>query len=224
MPLTGNLSEISLANLIQVNCQDMRAARLELRHQHYQGELYFSDGQVVHAVQGTMNGIDAVAEMLKWRDGTFVVENEIRSPEQTVTLPWKELLVEAMKQSARVSPVANQSGNPPVSDLFKALDSIEGVLGHVVAASDGTVLAAHVPDGDGESEAAVTVFVGGAADQIGSTLGLGSLERGLVQGGSIRFLVFKRNDRYIGLTLSEHASPALVATAAGQVLAKLGPS
>lgn len=224
MSLTGNLSEISLANLIQVNCQDMRAARLELFHQNYRGELFFSDGQVVHAVQGSLRGIDAVAEMLKWRDGTFAVENETSSPDQSITLPWKELLIEAMKQSAHVSPMASPELPLPPSEPLLALNSIEGVLGHVIAASDGTVLSARIPDTDGESEAAVTVFVGGAAEQIGGTLALGPLERGLVQGGSSRILVFKQNDRYIGLALREQASPALVATAAGQILSRANSS
>lgn len=224
MSLTGNLSEISLANLIQVNCQDMRAARLELFHQNYRGELFFSDGQVVHAVQGSLRGIDAVAEMLKWRDGTFSVENETSSPDQSITLSWKELLIEAMKQSAHVSPMASSELPLPPSEPLLALNSIEGVLGHVIAASDGTVLSARIPDTDGESEAAVTVFVGGAAEQIGGTLSLGPLERGLVQGGSSRILVFKQNDRYIGLALREQASPALVATAASQILSRANSS
>lgn len=88
MPLQGDLQEMSLANLIQVNCQEMRSARLVLTRVDQSGEIYFSDGQVVHATLGELYGTVAVYAMLQWDTGTFL---DFEFPPQVLFKPITEI-------------------------------------------------------------------------------------------------------------------------------------
>lgn len=217
MPLQGNLQEMSLANLIQVNCQEMRSARLTLNHAGQEGEVYFSDGQVVHATLGDLAGESAVYEMLTWLDGTFVLDRDQPAPVKTINAKWTVLLLEGMKQSAE-RPVAPRKPEEKMkSDTLAQLKTIEGVAGVVISASDGVVLGVDIPGSDGEGEAAMAVFVGTAAGQLGEILQLNTFLHGIVFSKNKRLLILQQPERFVGLVLAENSSPAIVANAARQV-------
>lgn len=218
MPLQGNLKEMSLANLIQVNCQEMRSAHLTLTAHDQQGEVYLSDGQVVHAALGALVGEEAVYEMLLWEDGAFVLDLEKAPPEKSITIGWQQLLLKSMMQLPEhpVTPKQTEASMNP--DALTQLKAIDGVSGAVISSCDGVVLSASVPESDGENEAAVAVFVGSAANQLGQALQLDTFQHGLVVSKNKRILVLEQPDRYVGLLLGENTSPAIVANAAAQVL------
>ncbi len=218
MPLQGNLDEMSLANLIQVNCQEMRSARLLLTHKGQKGEVYFSDGQVVHANVGELAGADAIFELLRWDTGLFTLETDVRAPDKSVDTPWSELLLEGMKRLADWQTVEQKSEGGAAPGVLEKLRTLNGVAGAVIAACDGVVLAADVPGSDGERESAIAVFVGLAAHQISDTLTLGPLSQCVVTLKNKRVLVLEQTDRYIGLWLEENASAAIVGSAAAEVL------
>lgn len=224
MALQGSLREMSLANLIQVNCQEMRSARLTLSSKGQVGELYLSDGQVVHAALGPHIGEEAIYEMILWDEGTFVLDLDLAPPERSITIGWQDLLLKGMMQVPARQPAEKQPEGNMNPDVLTQLRAIDGVSGAVISASDGVVLAASVPEGDGENEAAVAVFIGSAADQLGQALQLDTFVHGMVLLKSKRILVLEEPDRYVGLVLSENASPAIVANAATQVLKKSAES
>lgn len=118
MPLQGNLQEMSLANLIQVNCQEMRSARLVLTRADQSGEIYFSDGQVAHATLGALRGEAAVYAFLQWDNGTFVLHLDQPTPEKTITATWGALLLEGMKRV--VAPPAPVVESGAFTDLENA--------------------------------------------------------------------------------------------------------
>lgn len=220
MPLQGDLKEMSLANLIQVNCQEVRSARLTLDHAGQEGEVFFADGQVVHATLDDLVGEPAVYEMLAWDDGTFALDRDQPSPATTINVKWNLLLVEGMKRSVERPPVKRKSDESTKPDPLAQLKAIDGVTGALISSTDGVVLQADIPDSDGEGEAAVIVFIGAAAAQLGDVLQLNNLGHGIVTLNNKRLLVLNRSDRYIGLLLGEHGSPAIVARAAQEILSK----
>ncbi len=218
MSLQGNLKEMSLANLIQVNCQEMRSAHLTLTAHGQQGEVYLSDGQVVHAALGEHVGAEAIYEMFLWEVGSFVLDLDQPPPEKSITVGWQELLLKGMMQMPErqtAEKKVEESMNP---DTLSQLKAIDGVSGAVISSCDGVVLGASVPESDGENEAAVAVFIGSAANQLGQALQLDAFQHGLVVLKNKRILVLEQPDRYVGLVLGENASPAIVASAAVQVL------
>ncbi len=224
MPLQGNLKDMSLANLIQINCQEMRTARLSLLHQGKTAAIFFSDGQVVHAENETKSGEEVIYQSLSWDDGTFTLDTDVPAPERTINTAWPILLLEGMKRAAEWQREIDRAveslsiEGKKGSDTLSQLKAIDGVAGAVIASSDGVVQSSDISDSDGEREAAVAVFVGGAARQIGDVLQLGNFQHGIVFWKNRRVLVLQTSDRYFGLVLGEHGSPALVATAAMRIL------
>lgn len=218
MPLQGNLKEMSLANLIQVNCQEMRSARLTLTHAGQDGEVYFSDGQVVHAQVGELAGEFAVFEMLAWEDGTFILDRDKPAPEKSIVQNWNVLLLEGMKRVAERRKTSRTAKEPNMkTDVLTQLKAIDGVTGAVLSASDGIVLESSIAGSDGEGEAAVTVFIGAAAMQMGEVLQLGEFSHGVATLKSKRLLIMQKTDRCVGLVLADNCSPTIVANAAKQV-------
>ncbi len=102
--------------------------------------------------------------------------------------------------------------------ILAQLRAVEGVTGAVITAADGVVLDADIPQGDAESEAAVTVFIGTAAGQLSEALRLDAFSHGVITMKNKRLLIVPQHDRYIGVILAENTSAAIVASAATEIL------
>ncbi|MCA9927490.1 MAG: DUF4388 domain-containing protein [Anaerolineales bacterium] len=98
MAVKGNLREISLTNLIQMNCQSGMTGRLLIEHDGKESSVYFADGNVVHAVSGLRSGKEALYEVLGWEDGQFDLEQDLPAPAQTITTHWSDLLLDGLHQ------------------------------------------------------------------------------------------------------------------------------
>ncbi len=98
MALEGNLRDIEIEDLIQLNCQSGARARLTAQHNDQESTLYFDDGDVVHAQLGDLEGEEAVYELLTWETGTFELERDVGPPARTVTTPWSALIMEGMRR------------------------------------------------------------------------------------------------------------------------------
>ncbi|MCX6070201.1 MAG: DUF4388 domain-containing protein [Chloroflexi bacterium] len=230
MALQGSLQDMSVADLIQHNCQEGRTVRIDLRlgADGPAAVLFLDQGQIVHAESQGESGEEVVYKVLAWGDGSFSVEPGQTTPERTVQRSYAGLLLEGIRRideaaaeaeepQAAESPPAGDAGQGSekeegkMSERLQSLRAIEGVTGVVIAARDGVVLE-HTLDGDPDKEGAVAVFVGYAAAQVGESLALGNFEWGTVAIGKETMLVIERPDFYVGLLLGEKASPALVAS------------
>ena len=60
-------------------------------------DMYFSDGQVNHAVCGKLRGEEAVYKTMAWTDGSFAIDFTGSSAEQTVTRSTQGLLMEGLR-------------------------------------------------------------------------------------------------------------------------------
>jgi predicted regulator of Ras-like GTPase activity (Roadblock/LC7/MglB family) len=218
MPVVGSLAEMPLATLVETNCRALHSARLSVSSRGQQGYLYFSDGEVVHVALGNLSGEAALHQMLQWTEGNFVLENEVGSPEHTIHRPWSELLLEAMQLQADWHPPVKGKAAVESSTLAR-LKQIEGVAGVVSAGADGSVLEAEVPSGNGEVEAAMTVFLATLGSEIGQSLQVGPFEHGVITQTKLRVLVLQQREGYLGLLLNLEASPAMVLSAVRLALA-----
>ena len=217
MPIVGNLKEMPLPSLIETNCRALQSARLHLSHRDQEGEVYFSDGQVVHAATGSNRGEPALWQLMQWAEGTFVLENDAPTPERSIDRPWSDLLLEAMLHQADWNAGKAPEALMPADEITK-LKAIEGVTGVITAGRDGVVMGASVPEGNGDAEAAVTVFLGALAEQISESIPIGLFEQGVVSQPNQRMVVIRQGERFIGLMLDPQASPAIVLTAARAAL------
>ena len=92
----GYLEGITLADIIQLACLERYESKLEVRGEDFQGKVYFSGGEIVHAETGSLTGQEAFVEMLCCPAGVFSFTPG-RSERQTINVSWNLLLMEATR-------------------------------------------------------------------------------------------------------------------------------
>lgn len=97
MALVGNLKDLKLANIIQINCIERNRARVSVRTAGMDGAIYFADGAMIHADYGPYVGERAVHEMLALNEGEFMVESDADAPAQTISQPWNSVVLEGLR-------------------------------------------------------------------------------------------------------------------------------
>ncbi len=96
--LIGNLNQFSAAEVLQMSCLGQRSGRFTFKSGRGNSEIYLHHGMVRHAVYGTLEGEQAVAEVFRWRQGRFYFEEGIISQVQTVSRPWPHLLLDNLQK------------------------------------------------------------------------------------------------------------------------------
>jgi predicted regulator of Ras-like GTPase activity (Roadblock/LC7/MglB family) len=98
MGLQGNLHDMSVADLIQHNCEDRKKAKLIIEHEQKQAAVYFQEGRVVHAALGEIEGEEVIYQVLAWEEGTFSLKSDEVTPKNSITRSWSGLLMEGAKR------------------------------------------------------------------------------------------------------------------------------
>ena len=103
MGLQGSLRDMSVADIIQVNCQDKKTASATLTSNGKEAIIYFKDGAVIHAVADQITGEEVIYKVLSWDEGEFVLDVGAQSPEVTIKRNWSGLLLEGAKRLDELS-------------------------------------------------------------------------------------------------------------------------
>ena len=96
--IAGRLSEMNLIDWMQSLEQGRKTCTLLLRNGPETGTLYFNQGQVTHAVCGTLQGNEAVYKVLTWSDGEWEVDFSKSSEERTTTMSTQGLMMEGLRR------------------------------------------------------------------------------------------------------------------------------
>ncbi|MCB9764683.1 MAG: DUF4388 domain-containing protein [Alphaproteobacteria bacterium] len=96
--VSGQLSELSLADLIQTLSLGGRTAEVSLSGGAHRGLVYLAEGQVVHATHGNEAGEEAFFALLLWDEGRFAVRFGAASPPPNVTRKTDFLLLEGLRR------------------------------------------------------------------------------------------------------------------------------
>lgn len=92
----GYLEGITLADIVQLACLERYERKLEVRGDNFHGEIYFANGEVVHARAGNQTGQKAFLEIMCCPGGTFTFTPG-STDEQTIHESWNFLLMETMQ-------------------------------------------------------------------------------------------------------------------------------
>jgi response regulator RpfG family c-di-GMP phosphodiesterase len=96
--VSGSLAEMSLPDMVQVLFHGRKTCALKIRTPRSQGEIAFSDGQIVDARFGVTRGEDAFYEMLAIREGDFKIDPEFVPGQRTINASPEGLLLEGMRR------------------------------------------------------------------------------------------------------------------------------
>jgi CheY-like chemotaxis protein len=95
--LRGSLAQMNAMDLLQSLDMGRKTCTLTLRNAKDRCKLFFSDGQINHALYGELKGDAAVYKVLTWTSGTFEIDFSASSSEQTVTQSTQGLLMEGVR-------------------------------------------------------------------------------------------------------------------------------
>jgi predicted regulator of Ras-like GTPase activity (Roadblock/LC7/MglB family) len=162
--MKGNLHDMGIADLIQHNCQDRKTAHVSVRHSGRQADLFFQDGNIVHAGLEDKTGEEVIYEILQWEEGTFETENDVPPPASTIRRPWSSILLEGARRldenasgTPRPVPEENSEVIPMATNLEGILKEmggeITGYIASVVAGMDGINIASHSKSNKVDTEA-----------------------------------------------------------------------
>jgi hypothetical protein len=108
MALSGELSDLSLAELIEFFCNQRKSGRLKLIYSIGPGYFYLQAGSVVHARIGSLRGIEAVYYALTLPNASFTFSPAFEAPEHTINQPWTSVVLEGLRRMDE----GVQPGNP----------------------------------------------------------------------------------------------------------------
>lgn len=219
--LEGDLQLMSLASIIQINCEERNQAQLLLNLQGEEGIIYFNEGEIIHAEAGDLSGDEAVYTLLNWESGSFRLKMETEPPERTINKGWSALLLEGMRRidetTAGWSPEWEEEDDQPDTvpedrlqeRKVKALSNIRDVQSAVILGPDGIVIAQDKSK-DPEVEGSLGEFIQDKAELINGFLDGGGLERAVLSGSDKRIFLQPLGNKLILLTLTIRSSTETV--------------
>jgi hypothetical protein len=98
MALTGELSDLSLAELIEFFCNQRKTGCLKVIYPRGAGHFYLKAGAVIHARFGNLRGIDAVYYALTQSNASFTFTPSVEVAEHTINQPWTSVVLEGLRR------------------------------------------------------------------------------------------------------------------------------
>jgi hypothetical protein len=98
MALSGQLSDLSLAELIEFFCNQRKTGRLKIAYQRAPGYFYFDRGELVDAKIGALAGVDAVYYALTQENASFKFSTAFEATRRTIHQPWAHVALEGLRR------------------------------------------------------------------------------------------------------------------------------
>ena len=95
--LRGSLAQMNVLDLLQSLDMGHKTCALTISNNGDRCLLFFRDGQINHAVYADVKGDDAVYKVLAWTGGSFEIDFNGSSPDQTTTRSTQGLLLEGLR-------------------------------------------------------------------------------------------------------------------------------
>jgi hypothetical protein len=162
MAIEGNLQDMSLVDIIQLSCRSLEASAVSLKRGDRKGSIYFDEGQVLHAVYEDEQGQEAFFQLLKWEDADFVIEKGVESPDRSIHINWKPLLMQCLQRidEDRHNDQESDEGRTNEDTLRELADRLDNVVAIFALDGGDTVLASLLEDELLDTEIAVTALSG----------------------------------------------------------------
>ena len=138
MALTGELNDLSLAELIEFFCNQRKTGRLKVIYSIGAGYFYLKNGAVIHAHIGDLRGIDAVFFALTQPNASFKFSPAFEAPEQTINQPWTSVVLEGLRRM-------DEGVAPRTPSVLKNEEEHEGESVQIAVPSNGAPKATSTP-------------------------------------------------------------------------------
>ena len=103
MALTGQLSDMSLAELIEFFCNQRKTGRLKIDYPRGHSVFFIREGELVDAKVGALSGVEAVYFSLTLPNAAFDFSPDVLVQHRTINDPWTQVVLEACAGSTKAS-------------------------------------------------------------------------------------------------------------------------
>ena len=118
----GTLSDLHLADIIQLKCMSGSSAVLQFTGpKGEKARVYFDGGQVRHATAPGKEGVPAFNEIVSWKGGQISEVSGAGPAPRTITEEWQMLLMEAVRKIDERGHAATMKAAPKRSSTRKIL-------------------------------------------------------------------------------------------------------
>ena len=87
-----------VADVLQTCCLSRRSGAIQMVKEKKSGIVFLRNGTIVHAETTAERGKDALFEIVAWEYAEFAYDRTVRPPVETITVPWDEILVQAVER------------------------------------------------------------------------------------------------------------------------------
>jgi len=133
---SGAISVQTLPDVVQLYVLSSATGMLSVKHRTGRGEMWFSQGAILHAVTAQNRGDEAFFEIMMWSGGEFGMSAGALAPERSIQSSWQELLIESCRridEAHRAGSVTSSrrgwTRQPPPSNDVEELD-LDAALEH----------------------------------------------------------------------------------------------
>src|SRR5260370_6791462 len=108
--LRGSLAQMNVLDLLQSLDMGRKTCALTLANNSDSCKMFFTDGQINHAIYGKLKGDEAVYKVLTWTAGSFEIDFTGTSKEQSITQSTQGLLLEGLRLLAEWNRDTHENG------------------------------------------------------------------------------------------------------------------
>jgi hypothetical protein len=129
MALTGQLSDMSLAELIEFFCNQRKTGRLKIDYPRGHSVFFIKEGELVDAKVGALSGPEAVYFSLTLPNAAFDFSPDVQATRRTIDNGWTQVVLEGLRRlDEGLAPTeADAFGvwSPSETELAQMLDQVE---------------------------------------------------------------------------------------------------
>src|SRR5688572_7022385 len=129
MALTGQLSDMSLAELIEFFCNQRKTGRLKIDYPRGHSVFFIKEGELVDAKVGALSGPEAVYFSLTLPNAAFDFSPDVQATRRTIDSAWTQVVLEGLRRlDEGLSPTeadAFGAWSPSEAELAQMFDQVE---------------------------------------------------------------------------------------------------
>lgn len=97
MSLSGSLRDIGIIDLIQFPHQGRKTGLLTVRSGEGAALLYYQQGNLIHAENESLSGVEALVPLVDWKEASFVFDGEVACEQASITSDLHHTLLQVLK-------------------------------------------------------------------------------------------------------------------------------
>jgi hypothetical protein len=98
MPITGQVNDLSLGELVELFCNKRKTGRLTVTYPEGVAYFYLKPGMITHATFGNLSGTAAVDYALSLPNGSFTFSADVEAEEKSIDRAWAPVVLEGLRR------------------------------------------------------------------------------------------------------------------------------